>query len=215
MNLETILAFILDVTGNFNPRIAIVLFLICGIGELGFSIPYLLETIWLLSGYHLAVGVLSYFDLFLFWLIAQIGRQAGSTALYFLGILGSGTVTKFYKRFLESRLAGRVSLPHRILRLVSGLSPFPVALGRLVGLRIPFTLTLSARRRWRVLSQGVLISSVVWDGIYIVLGNIVGATVVLNPVSMILYSLAGLTALYIVTFLVRLARMPFSKKGAE
>lgn len=203
MNLEAILLQVLDVTGAFNPKIAIALFVICSVGEFGPSIPYLLETIWLLTGYQIARGVLPPFDLLLFWLIAQSGRQTGSFALYNVSRFGSPPLMKLHKKYLESRLAGKQIIPSGVLRRLTNLSPFSVALGRLFGLRIPLTLTLGAKRRLPVLSLGVVLSSLAWDGVYLFLGVTVGATVAVRPINMILYSLIGLTVLYVVTFIIR------------
>lgn len=213
MNLETILTQILDATGAFNPKIAVVLYAICAIGEFGPAIPYLLETIWLMAGYQLATWIslhgargLSPSDLFLFWLIAQIGRQTGSTALYSVSRVGSTHLMKLYKKYLEGRLAKRQIIPAGVKRRLLDISPFSVALGRLFGLRIPLALTLGARRKLKVLSLGVLLSSLVFDAIYLFIGATVGATTSVEPVNMFFYSLLGLTVLYAVTLAIRLIK---------
>jgi hypothetical protein len=43
----------------------------------------------------------------------------------------------------------------------------------------------------------------VYDVTYIVIGAIVGTTTTLDPVQMLLISLAALTAIYVITFLTR------------
>ncbi len=203
MSLETILSKILDATGTFNPNIAIALFVICAIGEFGPSIPYLLETIWLMTGYQLTRGVLSPFELLLFWLVAQTGRQTGSVALYSVSRLGSPHLMKLYKKYLENRLSKRQLIPSAVTSRLKNLSPFSVALGRLFGLRIPLALTLGAARKLKILSLGIVLSSLMWDAVYLFIGATVGASAAVKPVSMLLYSLVGLTALYIITFAVR------------
>lgn len=206
VNLDAILQQVLSFTGTFNPQLVISLFLICAIGEFGASIPYLLETIWLLSGYHLATGVLAPFHLPLLWVVAQAARQTGAIALYHFSRLGSMPLTKLYHKYFAPSLAGKLPnnnfKPLKVFRRLNLLSPFAIALGRLFGLRLPLTLTLSVRRRWQTLSLGVVLSSLVWDGIYISLG-IVGGRAVLKPTEMVLYSLVGLTLLYVVTFVIR------------
>jgi membrane-associated protein len=219
MNLENILQQVLSFTGTFNPNLVIALFLICSIGEFGASIPYLLETIWLLSGYHLGTGVLSPFHLVLLWLVAQAGRQLGATMLYHLSRFGSIPLMKLYRKYFGASLSEKVSrsnaMPFKLLRKINYLSPFSIALGRLFGLRIPLTLTLGAGRQLRILSLGVLLSSLIWDSIYISLG-VVGGKAVLKPVEMILYSLIGLTVLYVVTFVIRrLSRLRSSKDNVK
>ncbi len=216
MNLGSILQQVLSLTGVFSPKLAIFLFLICSIGEFGvFSVPYVLESIWLLSGYHLGTGILSPFQLVLLWFVSQVGRQTGATVLYYLSRFGSLPLMRLYHKYFEAslseKLSGNDAMPFKLFRRINYLSPFSVALGRLLWLRIPLTLTLSIKRRLKTLSLGVLLSSLVWDSVYIVLG-IVGATVVLKPIQMVLYSLIGLTLLYAVTFAVRrLSRLRLSK----
>ena len=74
MNLSGLLSQALEITSTFNPKIAIILFLLCSIGEIGFTLPYILETIWLIAGYQLGIGTLSLPDLLEIWLVAQAGR---------------------------------------------------------------------------------------------------------------------------------------------
>lgn len=214
MNLQSILQEVLTFAGTFNPKLVIFLFLICLVGEFGlFSIPYLLETIWLLSGYNLSAGVLSPFHLVLLWLVAQVGRQTGTTMLYYLGRFGSMPLRKLYRKHFEASLSDKLSnhiIPFKLFRKLNYLSPFSVASGRLFGLRIPLTLTLGVNRQLRTLSLGVLLSSLVWDGIYISLGT-AGGHAGLKPTQMILYSLLGLTLLYAVTFTVRRLKRRLTK----
>jgi membrane protein DedA with SNARE-associated domain len=77
-------------------------------------------------------------------------------------------------------------------------------------------LTMSVRQRLLHLSLGVLLSSIIWDGVYLIVGATVGKTVVIKPTSMLLYSLGGLTALYLITLGVRYlyTRSRFSKNKA-
>ena len=206
VNLDTILQQVLSFTGTFNFQLVIFLFLLCAIGEFGTSVPYLLETIWLLSGYHLGTGVLSPFHLPLLWLVAQAGRQTGATTLYHFSRFGSMPLMKLYHKYSAASLSQKPPdnnfIPVKLFRRLNLLSPFAIALGRLLWMRIPLTLTLSLKRRLKTLSLGIVLSSVVWDGIYISLG-IAGGRAVLKPIEMVLYSLIGLTLLYVVTFVIR------------
>ena len=160
----------LEITSTFNPQIAIILFLFCLIGEIGFTLPYILETIWLLAGYHLVVGTLSSSDLLLIWLVAQAGRQTGSLVLYYSAALGLGPLRKFYRRFIEPRVPKKQFIPAGIAKIIANPSPFSVAIGRLIGLRVPMAITMSARQKLSHLALGVLLSSIVWDGIYLIVG---------------------------------------------
>jgi membrane protein DedA with SNARE-associated domain len=90
-----------------------------------------------------------------------------------------------------------------VTRHINLTSPFTIAYGRLFGLRLPLTITLAVKRRPARLLAGVILSSIMWDGLYITVGATVGKTATLNPVQVLLGSVGGLTLLYLVTFLVR------------
>lgn len=204
--MESFLQQALTFAGTFNPHLIVFLFLICAIGEFSVSVPYLLETVWLMTGFSFGAGTLSPVELVLLWLVAQVGRQIGAFALSNLGHFGSLPVMRLYQKYLEnSVLKKRVksgAVSSTVIRKMRHLSPFSVAMGRLLWLRMAITLTLGVKRKQRLLAAGVLLSSLVWDGIYISLG-VVGAKTSLKPVQMVLYSLIGLSALYLATFLVR------------
>lgn len=218
MNLEDILQQVLSVAGTFNLKLVIFLFLICATGEFGLSIPYLLETVWLLSGYHLGSGAISPSDLVLLWLAAQAGRQSGAASLFYFSRLGSPPLKRLYQKFsgttvarkLSDSPAGGKTMPVKLLRRLCDLTPFSAAIGRFFGLRLPLTMTLAVQKRLRTLLAGVLLQSLVWDGIYISLG-ILGGRTVLRPAQMLLYSLIGLTLLYIITLAIRRLSLSVSR----
>ncbi len=197
---------ILSFTGSFNIHLVVLLFIICSVGEFSFSVPYLLETLWLLTGYNLGAGNFSPHEVLLLWLTAQAGRQTGGMVLYLLSRLGSMPLIKLYNRYFEAgvskKLAGNTSPPFRFIRQINYLSPFSIAMGRLFWLRIPITMTLAVKRKPNILSLGIVISSLVWDNVYIGVG-LIGASATLKPLQMVLYSLAGLTTLYGITFAIR------------
>lgn len=207
MNLEALIQQAFNLAGTFNPTLVIFLFIICFIGEFGICIPYLLETIWLLSGYNFGTGVIPLIDLLLLWLVAQVGRQAGGMTLSYLGRFGSMPIVKFYNKHFEAnvneKLAENNTTTVSFFRRINFLSPFSVALGRLIWLRIPISLILGAKKQLKTLSLGILMASLVWDGLYIFLGAVVGAHTALKPAQMILFSLIGLTLLYAGTFAFR------------
>ena len=203
MNLEHFLSQILQSTANFDPRTAAFLFLICAIGEFGLSVPYVLESVWLLAGYQLGSSVLSPIHLVGLWLVAQCGRQAGALGLYSVARVGSTPLSRLYKKCTSSRFWPKVTVNTKMFNCINLTSPFSIGYGRLVGLRIPLTIMLAFKKKLTVAILGVLLSSVVWDAIYIILGATVGRTAALKPVQMLLASIAGLTLLYLVVFIVR------------
>jgi membrane protein DedA with SNARE-associated domain len=201
MNWSDFLNQALAVTSNFNLKIAIILYLLCAVGEIGFGIPYILETIWLLAGYNLAHQTLSLSNLLLIWCVAQAGRQSGSIALFYSGVLGMAPLKKLYKRFIEPKMPKRRFIPPAISKHLTNPSPFSIAIGRLLGLRIPMALAMSARNKLSHLALGVVLSSIIWDGIYIIIGITVGN--VLKTEYVVLYSVGGLTVLYISVLVIR------------
>jgi hypothetical protein len=201
--LQTLSTRVLDVTGSLNFKIALILFFLCLIGELIIALPYFLEIIWLAAGYQLAQGQLTPLNLLYIWLIAQAGRQAGSLVLYYSSWLGMRPLKKLYKRHIEPRLPKKSFIPPSILKGLANPSAFSVAIGRLVGLRLPIALTMCARQKLATLALGVLLSSIVWDGVYLILGGTVSATFRPSPESMLLYSLGVLVFLYLSTLGIR------------
>ncbi len=201
MNLEEFFRQTLDLIGTADIRVVLGIFLICLIGEaLVVSVPYLLESVWLMAGYQFSVGVLSLPKLLLLVLAGIAGREFGGIVLYCITRSGSGLLTKYWNRIKPKREDAIVA---RVARRLNTLSPFSVALGRLLWFRIPLTIILGANRRLKVLVVGILLSSLVYDGVYIGLGATVGTTTSLPPHYVLLYSLAGLTAIYAIVFLVR------------
>jgi hypothetical protein len=194
---------VLAITGSLNFKIALILFFLCLIGEIIIALPYFLEIIWLAAGYQLVQGNLSPANLVYIWLVAQAGRQTGSLILYYSSWLGMIPLKKLYKRWVEPRLPKKQFIPASIMRGLTDPSAFSVAIGRLVGLRVPIALTMSARQKLTTLAIGVLLSSIVWDGIYLILGSTVSATFKPRPEYMLLYSVAVLLALYLATLGIR------------
>jgi membrane-associated protein len=204
MSLQGIVQQVFSFAGSFNANLLIFLFLICAIGELGITIPYLLETVWLLSGFNVSNGTLSVCQVFILWLTAQAGRQGGAILLYYLSRLGMMPFVKLYHRYFPAHRVEKFNethaTPFKLLRKIDLLSPFSVAMARLLWLRVPLTFALGTRNRLSTLILGIMLSSFIWDGIYITIGLVVGTRVALEPAQMVLYSLGALTLLYITMF---------------
>ena len=198
MNLESFLAQGLNQVSSFSFGIALVLFIICFIGEaFVISIPALFETTWLAAGYQLTAGALRIPDLILLMLVSQLGRQAGALILYTLSRHG----TPFFAKFVARRLPKDIPEEHtsfgqKILRSIDSISPLSVAIGRLLFLRIPLTLLLGARRKLKTLVIGIAISSTIYEGVYISLGAFVRVIHVPPSGYLILYFAGGIAVIY-------------------
>jgi membrane-associated protein len=202
MNLEQFFSQSLNLVGTFDPKIALFLFLLCLIGDIFVSIPYILETVWLFAGYQLSKGILPFYNLLLLVVASQLGRQIGSIILGYIGRIGSMPFMKYKKHFENN------STLKKLLKKINIASPLSVAFGRLFYLRIPLSLILGAKRQFKTLSMGVLISGLVFDTIFIVLGIVVGTTLTLEPIEIFLISVITLTVLYVVNLIFRHYLLP-------
>jgi membrane-associated protein len=206
MNIQQITQDVLSIAGTFNVWLIISLFFLCFINEFGLSIPYLMESVWILVGYNTLSGIIPVYQLFIIWITAVTGRMVGATCLYKLLGLGSTWIMKIYHKFFGSFLkepkANDNSLPQRIMRRINLFSPFSVALGRLMWLKIPLTLLLSMRKQLKTLLTAISLSSAIWDGTYIIVG-VIGGNTRLSPAWFILYSIGALTVIYGLIFLIR------------
>ena len=194
MNLADFVSWFSSQVGTFSTIIILALFMICFIGEaVGFFIPYLLEATWLLAGYQIGHGMLSPFKLFMLIVVSTAGREVGALILFYLSARGSRLLVR-WDRF---RKMDADSLPMKWARKLDVLSsPFAVALGRLLWLRIPLTIILGAQRKLLLLMEGAAISSVIYDGVYIILGAVVGTAAKISQAELILYCLGAVTVIY-------------------
>ena len=206
MNIQSITQDILAIASTFNIWLVISLFVLCLINEFGLSIPYLMEAIWILVGYHAISGTIPIYQVMLLWLAAVSGRMSGAMILYRLLSLGSTWLMKiyhrFFGRFLDENNTKDNSLPMRVMRKINLFSPFSVAFGRLIWLKIPMTILLSVRRQPRTLLLAIALSSAIWEGTYLVVG-VIGGNTRLEPGWFVLYSIGALTLIYGVLFIVR------------
>jgi membrane protein DedA with SNARE-associated domain len=203
MNLEDFLQHIVSFTATLDPRMAILLFLLCAIGEVGLAIPYILESIWLLVGFNIGAGEISPWHVVILWLSAQAGRQVGNMGLYYIARLGMPALTGFYHKIHLDRVFKTLMARAGAVNRVNLESPFSVAFGRMIGMRIPMLLVMAAKKRPGMLALGVLLSSIIWDVLYMAIGAIFGSTMEISPGYMLLISLGGLTAIYLITFTIR------------
>jgi membrane-associated protein len=202
-HLEQLFAPLLHLTSTFDLRAAVLLFLLCAVSDLSISVPYVLESVWLLAGYYLGAGTLTPLGMFGLWLAAVAGRLAGSLALYGVLRFGARPLAWFYEKLRRLPFWPRGAFNRKISERIKSMSAFSGAYARLVGLSFPLAVALSAQRRPFTLVKSVLLASLVWDAVYILLGATVGTRALLSPVQMVVASVAGLTALYAVVIVAR------------
>lgn len=137
MNLDQSVASALGFSAGFGLRTATILFVVCAVGEFAVPIPLMPETMWLLASYYLGAGNLSAVQLTGLWMIAQLGRQAGSISLYYVAGRGADRLTSLDRKLRLSRFVPRSIVKSKAARHITDVSPFSAAFARLVGLRLP------------------------------------------------------------------------------
>jgi hypothetical protein len=213
--LEAFLSQALQLLGTVTPELLLIVFLACFLGEaFAIFVPYLLETVWLLSGYHLAAHDITIWQLSLIVFVSLAGRQAGALILYYISKTGSTLFARYFKRW-QNRADVSQALPFRLMRKVDTLSPFAVAFARLFWVRIPLTFILGTKGMLRVLMIAVFISSAVYDVLYITLGAVFGASTHLDPLRMLLYSLGAISMLWVFSYGIQCLLKLLKKRKAK
>lgn len=219
----TLFAQAISLTAEFNPWLILAIFLITLVAEFGFSIPYLLETIWLLTGFSASGGTLSPVNILLFCFIGLAGREIGALLLYRVIRIGGMPFTRLFMKLEQSADRGSDSrfkkyFVHPALKLlkkmlilpheqVNGklikirISPLSVALARFVGMKLPVTISLGITRQLFILLLGGALFSLTWDGLYIVIGALGGKSV--SPGMMVVFSVGGFAILQAIIYSVR------------
>jgi membrane protein DedA with SNARE-associated domain len=207
MDLEGFLRGIVDFTATLDPRMALLFFVICCLGEIGISILFLLEFLWVNVGINVGAGKMPPWHLLGLWLCAQVGRQLGSMILYRIARFGMPALTRFYHKIRLDRFINKLIARSGPIARINIISPFSVAFARLIGGRFPMLLVMAAKKRFRTLALGIVLSSIVFDGLYICVGAIFGMTIEdikqFNPLYTVLVTIGLLALIYLVTFTIR------------
>jgi len=207
MDLEGFLQSIVDFTATLDPRMALLLFVICTLGEIGISIPFLLEFLWVNVGLNLGAGKMPPIQLLGLWASAQVGRQIGTAVIYRIARFGMPALTRFYHKIRLDRFFSKIIARSGPIGRINITSPFSVAFARLIGGRFPMLLVMAAKKRYRMLALGVLLSSIIFDGLYICVGAIFGMRIEdikkFNPIYTVLITVGILAIIYLLTFIIR------------
>jgi hypothetical protein len=216
--LQNFLQSIVDFTATLDPRMALLLFVICCVGEAGLTVPLLLEFLWLNVGLNLGTGQLSFWHMLGLWFSAQAGRQVGGVILYRVGYLVMPFIEKLYRRIHLDRAFDKLMSRAGAVKKINLTSPFSVAFARLVGMRIPMTLWLASQKKPWMLAAGIFIASMIFDGLFIFIGAVFGLTIEdyksFNPFYTVGITLGLLATIYLVNFIVRFI-IKKSRKAAQ
>jgi len=197
---------IISLISVFNIWLIIFIFILYVTNELGIFVPYLAETVWLLIGYQSFIGSLSIFEVILIWIVAMSGRAAGMFLFYMLIRLNVPWINKLYHKHFNSDLPEKIKtsniLPLRILKRINIHTPYHVAFGRLIGLKIPFSIALGLRKLLKVNICALVLSSIIHDSVYIIIG-LAGSSFKLSAPLTILYSISALLVVYGISLIIR------------
>lgn len=109
-----IIGQVMDLTAIFSSWLLLAIFLMVLIAEFGLSIPYLMETVWLFSGYNFAIGNITIEQIFLFCLIGLIGRIVGSAVLFYISWYSKTALGLLFFGYCKPR----------VIRIINGFRPF-------------------------------------------------------------------------------------------
>lgn len=105
---------VMGLTTIFSSWLLLAIFLMVLIAEFGLSIPYLMETVWLFSGYNFAIGNITIEQILLFCLIGLIGRIIGSAVLFYISWYSKTALGLLFFGYCKPR----------VIRIMDGFRPF-------------------------------------------------------------------------------------------
>jgi membrane protein DedA with SNARE-associated domain len=168
------LAFLANLESTFvttNPRGLIILFSLTVITDIGLPVPFVLDTILLLTAFKVWINPdPNWMPVLLIILMLFVGRQVGSGILYLLSChFGNAFLNQIKKKFpsVGSRLD---SFKTRLMHW----APLVVVTGRLTPglLQITSVASGTIRLRYLYFTLGIALSSLIYDGILILLAFI-------------------------------------------
>lgn len=162
----------LDITGDFNLKIALGILLLTIIGEANLHVPLLMESVWLVMGYQAGTSSSAIADLVVLFLIAQSGRQIGMSAIYYIFESVNAPLSRLFARSLGSNRYYKKYAQHKYLTSVEFLSVPSATLGMMTPLNGPIKVILVVKRKLKTLLVSTLLSGMTFDATYIVMGGV-------------------------------------------
>jgi hypothetical protein len=194
--MEQIVEYYVSLVSGVHPVLWLLIFGLCLVNEcIAASIPYVLETTWLMAGVLLGDGEISWLIVAPLVLAAVLGRLAGMSLFYFLVTAGSPW---FFRRFPKLRVRLDDSNFSRRLQSRHWSVSLWIALGRLLWLRFPISIVMALSKRYWALAAGVAISALVFEVTFIGVGATVGNAVDLGPAQLLPYFLLAITASFVI-----------------
>jgi len=154
-----------------NPPGLVILFLLAVITDIGVPVPFVLDTILMLTAYNVLISGDSHWTpVVMIVIMLFVGRQVGSGILYLMSrYLGNAFLNWIKRRF--PTLGVRVE--YFKVRL-SRYAPLVVVTGRLTPglLQITSVASGAIRMRYQYFALGIALASLIYDGILILLAFI-------------------------------------------
>ena len=110
---------VLGLAAVFNPWLLLVVFGMTLIAEFGLSVPLLLESVWLFTGYSFTSGSISIEQLVMFMAVGLVGRLLGGTIVFYLAWYGQRFIGVPLFRFLKTRGGALISRYKPLQRVAS------------------------------------------------------------------------------------------------
>lgn len=96
---------VLGLTVVFNPWMLLTIFIMTLVAEFGVSVPFLMESVWLFTGYSFVSGNVSVEHLAMFVAVGLVGRLIGGCMVFYLAWYARKFVGAPLFRFAKSRVS--------------------------------------------------------------------------------------------------------------
>jgi membrane protein DedA with SNARE-associated domain len=173
--IDSFLAFLSQLEATFstgNPSGLVILFFLAAVTDIGVPVPFVLDTILILASYHSTAGGAGPLSFPVLLIVAMLfaGRQLGSGILYLLSRFLGKKFLNWLKRHVPSIGDKLDAFKTRL----SHWAVLAVTTGRLTPGLLQITSVASGTicLRYSHFVLGIAISSIVYDGILILLGFI-------------------------------------------
>ncbi len=154
-----------------NPLGLTVLFSLAVITDIGFPVPFFLDTVLLLTAYKVCINPdPNWMPVILIVIMLFIGRQAGSGILYLMSRYLGHSFLKRVIKYFPSMGNGLEAIKTRLHHW----APLVVVTGRLTPglLQITSVASGTIRLRYSYFASGIAIASLIYDGLIILLAYI-------------------------------------------
>jgi membrane protein DedA with SNARE-associated domain len=171
---ENFFALLYNLEATFNPGNAgglLVLFFLAAVTDIGVPVPFVLDTILILSAYKAwTIAYSAWAPVVLIILMLFFGRQLGSAILYLISRLLGKVFSNWLKRQVPSVGNRLDSFCDRLSRW----APLAIATGRLTPGLLQITSVAAGMQRIRYshFALGIAIASIIYDGILVLLAFI-------------------------------------------